>query len=134
VVKKKIDPNTLSPSEKGASQYSINCRLEKKKPKKIVINIPYSLFSQSIPKIAQCLHVTVTPEPSKIIEFNKGTEQGLNTITLTGGQIPPISIVGTSLLWKNPQKNLKKNITSDTINKMNPIFKPILVVLECKPW
>jgi len=32
----------------------------------------------------------------------------------------PIAIDGDRLKWKKPQKNAKKNITSDTINKAIP--------------
>lgn len=56
--------------------------------------------------------------------FSKGTPQGLNGTILTGGQIPPISIAGDRLAWKYAQKNAKKNITSDTINKIIPERSP----------
>tara|TARA_B100000780_G_scaffold80721_1_gene55017 strand:+ start:473 stop:589 length:117 start_codon:yes stop_codon:yes gene_type:complete len=37
-----------------------------------------------------------------------------------GGQTFPISIVGAMLAAKKAQKKAKKNITSDTINKIIP--------------
>jgi len=49
---------------------------------------------------------------------------GLNVIIPFGGQDEPISIDGETLLWKNAQKNAKKNKTSDTINKIIPNRKP----------
>jgi hypothetical protein len=37
-----------------------------------------------------------------------------------GGHILPISIVGARLAAKKAQKKAKKNITSETINKITP--------------
>jgi hypothetical protein len=37
-----------------------------------------------------------------------------------GGQVQPISGVGAKALWKNAQKNEKKNKTSDKMNKIIP--------------
>jgi hypothetical protein len=36
----------------------------------------------------------------------------------------PIAIEGTRLKWKKAQKNAKKNITSDAINRTIPIRRP----------
>jgi hypothetical protein len=41
-----------------------------------------------------------------------------------GGQILPISIVGVKLEAKNAQKKAKKNMTSETINKIIPYRSP----------
>jgi hypothetical protein len=43
----------------------------------------------------------------------------------TGGQIHPIAIDGERLTWKKPQKNAKKNKTSDTIKRSIPVRRPI---------
>jgi len=52
--------------------------------------------------------------------FNNGTSNAsIGTIPI-GGHTPPISIVGPNELWKNAQKNEKKNITSDKINNNIP--------------
>ena len=50
-----------------------------------------------------------------------------------GGHVTPISTQGTVLLWKNPQKNLAKNITSDKINSNIPTFRAFWKNLECPP-
>ena len=52
--------------------------------------------------------------------FKKGISHGLKTWIPLGGHIDPISTVGAKLLWKNAQKNAKKNKTSDTINNRTP--------------
>jgi hypothetical protein len=51
----------------------------------------------------------------------------------TGGHIDPISIVGAKLEWKKAQKKEKKNIISEIINKIIPIFNPICTVFVCFP-
>jgi hypothetical protein len=43
-----------------------------------------------------------------------------------GGHVDPNSIVGDSLVWKNPQKNDTKNKTSDTINRIIPHRRPFV--------
>ena len=52
--------------------------------------------------------------------FNKGISKALNTSIPLGGQMLPISIVGAKLAAKKAQKKAKKNITSETINKIIP--------------
>jgi hypothetical protein len=52
--------------------------------------------------------------------LTKGTSNGLKVSIPFGGQILPISIVGAILAAKNAQKKAKKNITSETINKIIP--------------
>jgi len=44
----------------------------------------------------------------------------------TGGQEHPNSGEGDNLLWKNAQKKDKKNITSETMNKIIPIRSPVV--------
>ena len=83
--------------------------------------------------IAWCAQVTVAPDVNKIIVFNNGTSQGLKGWIACGGQIDPISIVGAKLEWKNAQKNAKKNIISDTINKIIPYLKPVCTTLVWWP-
>jgi len=56
--------------------------------------------------------------------FSKGTAFGSNVSIPFGGQIFPISIVGASDVAKKAQKKAKKNITSDTINRIIPYLKP----------
>jgi hypothetical protein len=56
--------------------------------------------------------------------FNKGIALASNDSIPLGGQIVPISIVGAKEAAKNAQKKAKKNITSETINKIIPYRKP----------
>lgn len=51
-----------------------------------------------------------------------------------GGHVHEISGVGARLLWKKPQKNAKKNITSETIKRIIPNFSPVRTVEVCRPW
>jgi hypothetical protein len=52
--------------------------------------------------------------------FNKGTPHGLKVCMLLGGQTEPISMAGDKLEWKKAQKNAKKNIISETMNRIMP--------------
>jgi hypothetical protein len=52
--------------------------------------------------------------------LSNGTSIGLKTSIDFGGQIDPISIVGARAAAKNAQKKAKKNITSETMNKIIP--------------
>lgn len=74
--------------------------------------------------IAWWAQVTLTPEDTSTIVFNKGTWNGLKTTKPNGGQTPPNSTLGASLLWKKAQKKLKKKNTSETINNSIPQRKP----------
>jgi hypothetical protein len=47
-----------------------------------------------------------------------------------GGHSIPISIVGANLLWKKAQKKLKKNNTSDVINRIIPQRNPKTTEVE----
>lgn len=57
--------------------------------------------------------------------FNKGSAQGLIGWIPSGGQTAPIQIDGDTLEWKKAQKKLKKNIISETINKIKPRRSPV---------
>jgi hypothetical protein len=50
-----------------------------------------------------------------------------------GGQSIPISAVGERALWKKAQKKEKKNIISDSINNIKPIFSPRTTKEVCMP-
>lgn len=62
----------------------------------------------------------VTPEDNKIIVFHKGNPHALIVDIPIGGHTHPIPMLGDKIQWKKPQKKLKKNITSDAINKHIP--------------
>lgn len=71
-------------------------------------------------------HVTVTPDASNTAVLSKGTLNGFKGVIPVGGQAHPNSGVGERLLWKNAQKNAKKNRTSDVINKIIPHRRPLV--------
>lgn len=73
-----------------------------------------------------CAQVTLTPLANKMVVFSKGMLNGLKAQILVGGQDIPISWVGLNLLWKKAQKNLKKNKTSDVMNKIIPHRRPFI--------
>jgi hypothetical protein len=88
---------------------------------KTTVNTRPKTASTLLPQvIAWCAYVTVAPEQSKIKVFNKGTSIGSNTLIPFGGQIEPISITGARAAAKKAQKKAKKNITSETINRIIP--------------
>ena len=66
----------------------------------------------------------MAPEAKRMAVFNRGIENGLNGWIPIGGQVRPNSTVGAKLLWKNAQKNEKKNKISDVINRIIPHRSP----------
>lgn len=42
-----------------------------------------------------------------------------------GGQVQEIWGVGARLLWKNAQKNARKNMISEIMNRIIPNFSPL---------
>jgi len=50
-----------------------------------------------------------------------------------GGQACPISGMGEILLCRNPQKNETKNNTSETMNRIIPVFSPFITIGEWFP-
>jgi hypothetical protein len=73
-----------------------------------------------------CAHVTVTPEARRTAVLRSGTLNGFRGLIPVGGQAHPISGVGDKLLWKNAQKNAKKNSTSDVMNRIIPHRRPLV--------
>jgi len=71
-------------------------------------------------KIAWCAKVIVTPEVNNNKVLIKGNPIISKGWILNGGQTQPKAIDGDKLKWKKPQKNAKKNITSETINNAIP--------------
>jgi len=70
--------------------------------------------------------VTLIPEESKIKVLRSGTCVALKGRIPDGGQNIPISKVGAKLLWKNAQKNEKKNKISETIKRIMPHRNPLI--------
>jgi hypothetical protein len=73
---------------------------------------------------ARCAQTVATPELNKITVLVRDNCKGLKVSTPFGGHTAPIETASAILLWKNAQKNAKKNITSllmnNTIPKRNP--------------
>jgi len=69
-------------------------------------------------------HVTDTPDARRTAVFRRGTANGSRGVIPGGGQLQPISGVGDNLLWKNAQKILMKNITSEAMKKIIPQRSP----------
>lgn len=100
VAKKNVLPYAPSLKVKGASQYSNPCNPVKISAKNTVSRIPNNTPFR-LPWINEwCAYVTVAPDESKIIVFNKGISNGFNGSIPAGGQCAPNSTVGASALWK----------------------------------
>ena len=126
-------PYTPSLIEKAASEYSKYCNEVKITANTTVKNVPIRapLLSPAIK--AWCPYVTKAPEDNNNKVFNNGIEKGSNGVIPIGGQLPPISIVGAKLEWKNAQNTLKKAKTSVSKKKANPIIKPLLTSFVWHP-
>lgn len=133
VATKKVEPYTESEIQNEASIYSIAWRAVKYKPNTIVNKRPCFAWVKLFSTIEWWAQVTVTPDLNKIVVFNKGIWKGLKDEIPLGGQTPPNSIVGLNLLWKNAQKNEKKNKTSEVINKIIPHRRPFTTLIVCNP-
>ena len=66
------------------------------------------------------------PEARRTAVFSKGMANGFRGVMPVGGQLQPSSGVGARLLWKNAQKNAKKNRTSEAINRIIPHRSPLV--------
>ena len=133
VATKNVDPKTESAIEKEVSKYSIPCNNVKKAPNNTVKVRPFKAWSLLPLTILWWAQVTVAPELNRTAVFKRGTPKGFKACTPLGGHITPISIEGDKLLWKKAQKKEKKNKTSDTINSIKPIFRPLTVATVWKP-
>ena len=117
----------------GASMYSLSCRYVKYNPSPLV-QTRAVVASVLFPEVnLWCAQVTVTPEARRTAVFRSGTENGFSGWIPGGGHVHEIWGVGASLLWKNLQKNAKKNITSETMNRIIPNFRPLRTSEEWWP-
>jgi len=92
---------------------------------KTTVTIKPQTASVFLPQIiAWCEYVIVAPDVNKIKVFNNGTAFASKTLIPFCGQMFPISIVGAKLAAKKAQKKAKKNITSETMNKITPYRIP----------
>lgn len=90
-----------------------------------------TVFFRAPNKREWCAQVTAAPELNNKIVFNNGICQGLNVVKKAGGHMPPKTGLGLKLTWKKAQKKPKKNIISDKINKITPIFNPVCTLSVC---
>ena len=98
-----------------------------KYPPNITVTIRAWIASVRFPSIKLWwAHVTVTPEAKRTAVFRSGILKGFNGWIPEGGQQQPISGAGDRLLWKNAQKNAKKNITSEVIKRIIPHRNPVV--------
>lgn len=89
----------------------------------IIVSREYSLF----PLIILWWHiVTVNAEKSKREVLTIGWWYKSNIIICSGGQLKDISIDGDKDEWKKAQKKLEKKHISEIINKIIPIFNPLV--------
>ena len=108
----------------GASIYSIPCNTVKTVANSIVNNSPIIACFFDRTSMAWCAQVTVAPELKRKNVFVKGIPEVWIVWIASGGHTPPKLKTGDKLEWKKAQKNAKKNITSETINKIIPNRKP----------
>jgi len=134
VATKNVDPYTLSAILKEASMYSPACKIVKYTPKATVNTNVWMVFVRFCSIRLWWAHVTVTPDANRTAVFKSGTLNGFNGVIPVGGQQQPNSGVGDRLLWKNAQKNAKKNKTSDVINKIIPHRSPFVTYEVWWPW
>jgi len=66
----------------------------------------------------------VTPEAKRSKVLARGRPQTFSSCVPSGGHFAPILIAGTRLKWKKAQKNAKKSMTSETINRSIPMRRP----------
>lgn len=113
--------------------YSINWSQEKYKPRRhapiIASNESLKLPSNKV----LCAQIVKTPDDNNTIVFSSGNFQNGTVIMPTGGHTAPVWIEGIDAKWIRAQKMLKKNIASETINKINPNFNPCCTLLVWNP-
>jgi len=126
VATKNVEPYTLSAILNDASIYSPAWRKVKYSPSATVKIRAWVVLARLCSSKLWWAHVTVTPDANRTAVFSKGTLKGFNGVIPVGGQAHPNSGVGDRLLWKNAQKNAKKNSTSDVINKIIPHRSPLV--------
>ena len=115
----------------GASTYSIPCNKVKIVANSIVNNsaIIACFFARTI--IAWCAQVTVAPELKRKNVLVKGIPDVWIVCIASGGHTPPKLKTGDKLEWKKAQKKAKKNMISETINKIIPNLKPRCTEIVC---
>lgn len=126
VATKNVDPYTLSAILNEASIYSPAWRKVKYRPRATVRINAWIVLVRLCSINLWWAHVTVIPEANNTAVFNSGTLNGFKGVIPVGGHAHPNSGVGDNLLWKNAQKNAKKNNTSDVINKIIPQRRPFV--------
>ena len=86
---------------------------------KIIVRSVPTIAPFLLPAIkAWCPYVMNAPEDNNKKVLSKGIAKGSKGVIPTGGQEPPISIVGLKLEWKKAQNTDKKANTSLTIKEL----------------
>ena len=114
----KVSPKTLSLILKGASIYSIPCNKVKIIANNTVKHNPRIPCFFALTIIAWWAQVTVAPELKRKNVFVNGIPDVWIVWIASGGQTPPKLKTGDKLEWKKAQKNEKKNIIFNKINKI----------------
>lgn len=131
---KNVDPKEESAIQNGASTYSKPWKPVKIAPKETVSRRENFALLKLFLIISWWDQVILTPEDNSKIVFRSGILIGLNELTEQGGHIWPNSTVGETLLWKKAQKKDTKKNTSDAMNKIIPVFNPLITNSEWFPW
>ena len=119
---KKQDPNALSEMENWAQAYSDAWRTAKPSPRRRHQRSPW-VTSESWPVvIAWWDQVRNAPEESRRRVPRRGAPEGEGMWIPWGGQVRPISGVGTRALVKKAQKNEANSAISLRIKIMNPVI------------
>lgn len=98
----------------------------------VIIRLRLAFF-ELLWRISWWDHVMETPDDNKMIVFKRGIFIGLKELIIIGGQNCPNSMLGLTLLWKYDQKNDAKNNTSDEMNRIIPIFIPLITLIWWNP-
>ena len=118
---------------KLALTYSKACKPVKIIARATVSTKPHTASILFPAVIAWWENVIVAPEQSKISVLSNGIALGSKTSIPLGGQMFPISIVGARLAAKKAQKKAKKNITSETMNRITPYRRPSWTIFVWQP-
>ncbi len=65
--------------------------------------------------------------------LSRGISHGFLASIPLGGQTAPIAGAGFRLAWKYAQKNAKKSLISETINRILPKRRPFCTAVVCCP-
>lgn len=123
VKRKKVVEKTIEFILTLEETYSFLCKNKNIKPRiQVSVRNTFTKKNFSVNK-ALCATVTVAADESSMTVLESLKASSIIFINSKGGQTAPIYTVGTQHEWKNLQKNPKKNIISETTNKIKPYWK-----------